>query len=100
MKIWIIHGTTGEYSDRGEWVVEAHDSKDAAMARIVALDALLLAHGYKHGEPVRGDWKERDAAKKAFRELSGDSHFDADYTGTSYFLSECDLKQGQREGGD
>jgi hypothetical protein len=91
MKIWIVHGSAGEYSDRGEWVVDAWPSKEAAEARIAALEALLLEHGYKHGEPDWNDWQGREAARERFREVSGDAHFSTDYTGTRYFLSSCEL---------
>lgn len=92
MKIWIVHGTAGEYSDRGEWVVDAWPTKEAAEARVAALDALLLEHGYKHGPgPSAHNWEARDAAREAFKKVSGDECFSSDYTGTSYFVSECEF---------
>jgi hypothetical protein len=92
MKIWIVHGSAGEYSDRGEWLVEAHKTEDAAKARVAALDALLLEHGYKHGDgPNDGDWKARMARREAFAKLARDPRFSSDYTGTTYWVAECEL---------
>lgn len=96
MKIWIVQGTSGEYSDRGEWIVDAWPTEDAAKARVAALDALLLEHGYKHGGGSSdGDYLTQRARMDAFKVLAGDPCFSADYTGTSYWLTECELHDGQ-----
>lgn len=93
MEIWIVHGTAGEYSDRGEWIVDAWPSREAAQARVEALEALALKHGYRHGSGPAGSYSyEQDRAmREKFIEESGDKRFSADYTGTTYFYSSCEL---------
>lgn len=79
-------GSTGEYSDRSEWVVEAHRTKEAAEARVVALE-----------DKVRGtedlDYHERDKAVEVVRTApDGDPNCSIDYTGTRYWCTECPLR--------
>jgi hypothetical protein len=90
MRIWIVHGSTGEYSDRGEWVVDAHRTEEAAQARVKALEAKLHASGIERMTRWDDDWL---AAKQAFQsDPDGDPNFDIDYTGTSWYLSPCELR--------
>jgi len=87
MKIWIVHGSTGEYSDRMEWIVEAHVTEEAAHARVKRLTELLQGMG------SYDTWDRRKAMEKAMREHpEGDPRCDIDYTGTSWYLSECELR--------
>lgn len=87
-KVWIVMGSTGEYSDRGEWVVEAHANEDAAQARVVRLEALLREVGGADGQ--RLDYHARDAAAEVVRKHpEGDPECAIDYTGTRYWLTNC-----------
>lgn len=86
-KIWIVSGSSGEYSDRTDWTVEAWTTEEAAKARVAALDALLLQHGFKHG---RGDYETQKEREKAL--LATDPQFQCDYTGTDYTCYECVLR--------
>jgi hypothetical protein len=76
MKIWIVFGTTGEYSDRNEWVVDAWNSKKAAEKRVKELTIKLQKSGI--AIMPRGNIKE-----KAIEQFKiEDPHFAFDYTGT------------------
>lgn len=76
MTVFVVMGTTGEYSDRDEWAVywfttEAAAMDYAARARIFANE--LLARG-------------RYDADGKLRRSDLDPHFCMDYNGTDYFV--------------
>jgi hypothetical protein len=83
MKIYIVEGTTGDYSDRTDWVVCAFRSKKKA--EDLAHKAMRRAKEIQISRPSR-----YDAPK-------GENEFDAkmqmDYTGTEYYIVECDLRR-------
>jgi hypothetical protein len=92
VKIFTVHGTTGEYSDRSEWVVCAYTKEEDAKQHIE------LASEYARL------WKEKsksaDYLKIAYsvegQEMQEkanpmDPKFSMDYTGTSYWLEEVEL---------
>lgn len=80
MTIWVVMGTTGEYSDRREWPVRAFKRKKEAEELITA--ATQKAHEIFVVGP-RYRWKTDD---NPF-----DPHMEMDYTGTSYFYYEVEL---------
>lgn len=87
--IYVIRGSAGEYSDRHEWLVEAHSTEVAAQARIRRLDELLQELGANI--PHQGWQKEKVAIDAIKAHPEGDPHFSPDYTGTSYSYAECEL---------
>jgi len=87
-KIYVISGSTGEYSDRTEWLVEAHSTEVAAQARINQLDELMLELNVDGNGSYM--YEQRAAAEKAMRvHPKGDPYFRLDYTGSSYSYAEC-----------
>lgn len=94
MKIWIVHGTTGEYSDRTEWVVDAWPTEAEAQAKVTELVRLLHESGI---ERMRYG-PEREQAIAAMR--VHDPDFGIDYTGTSWYVSTCELHIPQSSGRD
>lgn len=97
MKIYIVNGTTGEYSDRSEWAVEAWTTKEAAEARVRDLGDKLQASGVA----TLGYGDQKRAAEEKFRtDPDGDPGFSCDYTGTSWFVTECELRNATPEGRD
>ena len=91
MKIWIVRGTTGEYSERGELTVMAFDTEEAAKAKVLGLQTALQASGIERLTWWDDDWVE---AKDRFR-AEHDPGFDIDRTGTSWFIEDCDLVTSQ-----
>ena len=80
MKIWIVFGQTGEYSEHEEWTVNAYRSEEAAQARILqlgalkrqgrtTLDRILLMRSHKLGDPG----------------------YSEEYTDTTYYYSAVEL---------
>lgn len=80
-KIWVIFGTTGEYSDRTEWMVRAF--ADEAKAKEFC-NRLL--------DTVRGSRQWSHEKRWHFKsELDPDlTHID--YTGADYFIGHVDLE--------
>lgn len=68
-QIFLVIGTTGEYSDRDEWYVAAY--RDRAKAESHALLAKAEGATLKRGD------------KNAY-----DKDFQKDYTGTDYYVAE------------
>lgn len=87
--IWIVFGSTGEYSDRTEWMVDAWRSEDAAKARVTELEAMLLESGLQDADDRYCD--EYEAAIDALRAKMGDPELSIYYTGTRYYFGQCQL---------
>ena len=91
-KIWMVGGTTGEYSDRTEWVVDAWRSEAAAQARVVELKRFMqeIGCGRDRDDYLRGGWQEREKRDEEMRKH--DPGFQQDYTGVEYYICELELK--------
>lgn len=83
MKIYIVIGSTGEYSDRYEWPVIAYLNK------IKAQDHVLKAS--KRSDEIFETWKHDIIIPDGINEF--DPSFRMDYTETSYYLWEVELSE-------
>jgi hypothetical protein len=85
MKIFVVMGTTGEYSDRSEWPVIGYFDEKKAQEHVE--NAAKVAKGI---EATRTSpyWTDPDQSNQY------DPHMRMDYTGTSYYLMEVDLVDG------
>jgi hypothetical protein len=86
--IYVVIGSTGEYSDRSEWPVRAYRNEAAAQAEVLRLGEAASAF-YAKWEP-NGYGPERHKAEDAHR-ATFDPSFRCDYTGTSYYLYSVEL---------
>lgn len=80
-KVWIVQGTTGEYSDRSEWTVYAFHSEAEARAYVELLGVERQKLGDRPWDYAEG--RTFDEGMRAF-----DPGFEEDYTGTRWFVSE------------
>jgi hypothetical protein len=80
--LYVVMGTTGEYSDRSEWPVAAVEGEESAKQYVRALE-----RQYQSIPPsLKEDrWKNREKVKAL---MTLDPQFDEDYTGTQWFFSE------------
>jgi hypothetical protein len=78
MKIYIVEGTTGEYSDRMEWIVCAFTNEQKAKA---------------HVEGAAKRAREIFLAGYPRQRNEFDPEMQMDYSGTEYFLSETELQE-------
>lgn len=83
-RIWIVAGTTGEYSDRSDWAVCAYRSEEAANRHVSK--AQLRAK-----ELEKAGW--RSVYPFSEREVNEYDHkMSMDYTGTEYFTYSVELR--------
>jgi hypothetical protein len=86
MRLYVVMGTTGEYSDRREWPVCAYEDETTAQKHVQhATDAAqrLMAS-------VASYYDVTDAMRQA---NIYDTHVEFDYTGTRYFLYAVDVQE-------
>ena len=79
-KVFIVMGTTGEYSDRSDWPVVAYT--DGLKAQQHVEDATKAAKAIEVTRENRFDTEEVNEY---------DANMRMDYTGTDYFLYEVEL---------
>lgn len=77
-QLWVVYGSTGEYSDRSEWNVAVVDSEADAQALVT-----MLKQQYLSIPPAMQEdrWDHEEDMKKI---MSLDPYFQCDYTGTHY----------------
>lgn len=85
MRIYIIQGATGEYSDRAEWLVGAFKNEDEAKKFVIEAEEISRVHfiNYKASE---SKFKYSNNATSHL-----DPQFKLDYTGTFYNIIETEL---------
>lgn len=96
--IYVIQGTTGEYSDRADWIVCAfEDKKQAATYEQDLTD--LSANYFKglkdaslHYYLVYFEELTEELKEIYTKLLFFDPKFQMDYTGTSYWVEEIELR--------
>jgi hypothetical protein len=92
IKIFIVRGTTGEYSAKTTWTVRAFRKEEDAKA-LVLLAEEKSRQAFLKAQEVGEDAWYRDVAEQYFPELIElDSQFYMDYCGTNYFYEECFLE--------
>ncbi|OQB10405.1 MAG: hypothetical protein BWY21_00326 [Parcubacteria group bacterium ADurb.Bin216] len=85
MKIYVVQGSTGEYSDHREWILKAFTKEQKAKDFVVACTQEYQR--IKSSYEDKYDWpKEKDPHKL-------DPAFEWDYTGTNYTYFETELEE-------
>lgn len=80
MKIYIVEGTTGEYSDRSEWPVAAYADESLAQ---------------QHAEAAKRWYEEHDCFERHYDEIFQnpfDPFMHINYTGTDWTVYEVELR--------
>lgn len=89
IEISIIIGTTGEYSDRNEWVVEAYIDNKKAEEKVELLSKLsnnlLVMKNKNYSCWFKNEEKEFEELKKL------DHNFEMEYNGTFYYIVKTNL---------
>ena len=102
MKIYIVQGETGEYSDRIEWVVCAFKSEEDARECVEQLSVLarllkIAVADYKSDYDRVRETDEFLALEEKDPECrldyGGMSDCRLDYDGISYYMSETELRE-------
>lgn len=91
MKVYIVQGNSGEYSDRVDWLVKAFISESKAIEFRDFLESKLKERGlHAHSDAAIHSLKER--TKKSIPMTQYDPDFYGDYTGTYYCILSVDLE--------
>ncbi len=77
--IFVVMGSTGEYSDRQDWPVLAFVDEQAAQSHVLKLDAWLREHRAHMDDDIRVDYRRRHELQNP-----DDPLMLVDYTGTRY----------------
>jgi len=85
MLIYVVEGSTGEYSDHREWPVKAFKDEEKAQAFVRACDAEYRL--LKSTRKPKTNYFEDD------RTHSLDPNFVEDYTGTNYRYYSVELEE-------
>ena len=80
--VYVVMGTTGEYSDRTEWSVAAYTDEDMAKAHVEGAGNWCRAHFSER--PKYNDRHNEDGTRKNLKNPF-DSEMEIDYTGTTWF---------------
>lgn len=86
MKIYVVIGTTGEYSDRNEWVVCAYTDEDKAKTHIIKAEEFARVKFLERSSAE--DWQAWCTSLRT----PLDPQMDMFYTGTSYYYVETDIR--------
>jgi hypothetical protein len=89
-KLWVVVGSTGEYSDRVEWPVMAYCQKaDAEAHRKAASEEAFRLGASNDCKKVICDAWDDEALKNRF-----DPNMQVQYTGTGYYIEEVPFTEG------
>lgn len=91
-KVYVLYGTTGEYSDKSTWSIGAYMCKYKAIARMNLLNGILIQHKVHWDSSI---YVDRDLIGLVLNEMKshpdGDPNLHIDYTGTKYEIEEIQL---------
>lgn len=89
--VYIIVGTTGEFSNREEWYVNAYLNEDTAKERIIELEHLMRVYGYNPTLPI--DYKMHEKLiENMQKDPNGDNNFRIESIETNYYYLIVELK--------
>lgn len=83
-EIWVVFGSTGEYSDHSEWMVAAYTTKEAAEKHA---EKCRQWYDDKGGVEMRQHYWKADAEKNPH-----DPNMSVDYTGTTWAVFPLTLR--------
>lgn len=84
-RIYVVIGSTGEYSDRSEWWVAAYHSEAAAAERVAKCTAFARENSMLWGE-CSAEYDARLDIESPY-----DAGMSVDYTGVRYEFAAVDL---------
>lgn len=94
-KIYLVAGTSGEYSDRREWIVKAFFTQESAIDFQKQINDWCLENKVSRlneRDNTIADYEVRDELKCPL-----DPNFYCDYTGTDYYITETVLSDSDQQ---
>ncbi len=90
--VYVLYGTTGEYSDKSTWSIGAYLCKDKAVARMDLLNGILIQHKVHWDSSIYVDRNSIDLVLDEMKSHpNGDPNLRIDYTGAKYEIEEIQL---------
>lgn len=87
MKIYVVTGSTGEYSDRVTWLVKAFTDEDSAKEFVIKAQEIADVIFKRSVEDDEEGWDIRDNAQSEL-----DPGLRMYYTGTTYYFESVELE--------
>ena len=84
MTIWIVEGSTGEYSDHHEWIAGCYTREDTAKEHVVLATAWARANGISGEHDRGGDYNTVSDYYDARPTNPYDPSMSVSYTGVYY----------------
>jgi hypothetical protein len=81
--VFVVFGSTGEYSDHQYWTVAAYDDLNKANSHAEQANAWCFENEVSEDTYSYKNWEEREALENPW-----DENFTCDYTGTWYTVQE------------
>ena len=97
MLIYIVQGSTGEYSDHTEWLVKAFDSESLAQtyAEKCGEEFRRMVNEYRSKAACDDYPTSFDLDEHNIKQNAHDPDMQCDYTGTNYNVHVCELEVGK-----
>ncbi len=83
--VYILTGSTGEYSDYHSWTVAVYFDQSSAEAERDRLNQWCIENGVSRTA-------KRNVTGGLNKKCPGDPYFQSDYTGTEYTVEESELR--------
>lgn len=90
LKVHIVIGSTGEYSDHKEWLVAAYLDEERAKKHVLEASAYAREVFAKYGEGNYLDWFDLSPEERT-KSNPLDPGMDMDYTGINYHYETTNL---------
>lgn len=88
--IYVVQGSTGEYSDRINWLVKAFRTEERARQFIRLLEYTRKQYTVEYFSRYNSGQSKWESMEKAMTAI--DPFYQEDYTGTYYFCEEVKLE--------
>ncbi len=96
MSLFVVVGTTGEYSDRSEWIVAAYWDQEKALEHAARARRRTAEIAASYGINYLDLLKAKDTKDPAVTNV-WDPNWSHDYTGTDYTVAEVPLLEAVPE---
>ena len=90
--IYVVMGTTGEYSDRTEWPIAAYSDKAMAQEHVTKATEMSRAVAAAV-QQLKDDWNGEGEYPSTLGRNPYDPDQETDYTGTDYFIYRVRLRR-------
>lgn len=91
MRIYVVMGRCGEYSDHMEWMIVAYTLKSVAQAHVIKATERMYE---LYADPTKAAYAGASYPSVEEGDNAWDPNMSTGYTGTSYYIEEVELHMG------